>query len=78
MEKKYIQYKFPTSLLGWRERWFYIGNHQPSLPERTAEGPKITSEWTLGTRDLSQINDLLDKIKELRDAGVTGLFVMYS
>jgi hypothetical protein len=36
MERKYIPYKFPNSLLGWRERWFYVGNHEPSLPERTA------------------------------------------
>jgi hypothetical protein len=41
MEKKYIPYKFPTSLYGWTERWFYIGNHHPSLPERTAEALRI-------------------------------------
>jgi hypothetical protein len=46
MEKKYIPYKFPTSLLGWREKWFYIGNHEPSLLERTSEAPKITIEWS--------------------------------
>jgi hypothetical protein len=26
MERKYIPYKFGTSLSGWKERWFYIGN----------------------------------------------------
>jgi hypothetical protein len=78
MEKKYIPYKFLTSLSGWREWWLYIGNHQPSLPERTAGAPKITGEWTLGTWDMSQIEDLLGKIKKHRDARVTGASVMYS
>jgi hypothetical protein len=25
---KYIKYKFLSTLLGWTERWFYIGNHK--------------------------------------------------
>jgi hypothetical protein len=45
MEKKYIPYKFLNSLSGWRERWFYIGNNEPSLPKRTARALKITTEW---------------------------------
>jgi hypothetical protein len=57
MEKKYTPYKFPTSLLGWRERRFYIGNHEPSLPERTAGALKIAGEWTLACQDMSQIED---------------------
>jgi hypothetical protein len=31
MEKKYISYKFLSSLSGWREKWFYIRNHVPFL-----------------------------------------------
>jgi hypothetical protein len=45
MEKVYIPYKFPSSLSGWKERWVYIGNHAPSLPERTARVPKIIGGW---------------------------------
>jgi hypothetical protein len=44
MDQKYISYKFPTSLTRWRERWFYISNHKPSLPERTAGALKIHGE----------------------------------
>jgi hypothetical protein len=77
MEKKYITYKFPTSLSGWKERWFYVGNHKPALPERTAGGPKIAGEWTVSPRDMSQVNDLLKKIMKLREAGVTGASVVY-
>jgi hypothetical protein len=78
MEKKYIPYKLPTSVSGWKEWWFYNGNHQPSLPKRTARALGICSEWTMPCRDMSQINDLLGMIKEHRDAGVTGILVMYT
>jgi hypothetical protein len=78
MEKKYIPYKFPTSLSGWKERWFYIGNHHPSLPERTTGALKIRGEWTMACRDMSQIEELLETIKKHRDAGVTRVSVMYT
>jgi hypothetical protein len=64
MENKYISYKFLASLLGWRERWFYIKNHEPSLPERTAEALKITTEWSKPSRDESQIPELPGMIKK--------------
>jgi hypothetical protein len=72
MKKKYIPYKYLTSLSGWRERWFYIGNYKPSLPKRTAGALKIRGEWTMPCCDMS-IEDLLKLIKEHRGAGVTGV-----
>jgi hypothetical protein len=78
MEKKYITYKFPFSLSGWKERWFYSGNHVPSLPKRTAGVPNITGGWMKGGHELSQVNELLTKIKVLRDEGVTRASVVYS
>jgi hypothetical protein len=78
MEKKYILYKFWTSLSGWRERWLYIGNHEPLLLERTAGALKIATECTLACQDMSQIEDLLGMIKKHRNAGVTWASVMYS
>jgi hypothetical protein len=78
MEKLYIPYKYPSSLSGWKECWFYIGNHAPSLPESIARVPKITRGWTKQAPELSQVNKLLAKIKILRDEGVTGVLVMYS
>jgi hypothetical protein len=68
MEKKYISYKFLTSLSGWRERWFYIGNHAPSLLERTTRVLKITAKWSNPCRDECQILELLGMIKKQRDA----------
>jgi hypothetical protein len=45
MDQNYIEYKLPSSLSRWKERWFCIGNHKPALPEWTNEGPKIVPEW---------------------------------
>jgi hypothetical protein len=67
MEKKYIPYKFLNSLSGWREWWFYIGNHHPSLPERTAGVLRIHGEWTVAFYDMSQIEELLGMIKKHRE-----------
>jgi hypothetical protein len=78
MEKKYISYKFPCSLSGWREKWFYIGNHTPSLPKRTARALRITRKWSKPCRDESQITELPGIIKKQRDAGVTSVVVMFS
>jgi hypothetical protein len=49
-----------------------------SLPKRTAGALRIHDEWTMPCRDMSQIEDLLRMIKEHRDAGVTGVSVMYT
>jgi hypothetical protein len=78
MEKKYIPYKFPTSLSRWRDRWFYIGNHHPSLPERTAGELRIHGEWMMPCCGMSQIEELLGMVKKHRDAGFTGVSVMYT
>jgi hypothetical protein len=51
MDKKYIKYKFPSSSSGWKDRWFYIGNHESVLLERTTEAPNIDREWKEITRD---------------------------
>jgi hypothetical protein len=76
--KKYIPYKFPSSLSGWKEHWFYIGNHAPSLLERTTGVPKIIGGWTKRAPELSHVNELLTKIMVLRDEGVIGASVVCS
>jgi hypothetical protein len=78
MDKKCISYKFPSGLSGWREKWFYVGNHAPSLPERTVGALKIMKEWSKPYRDESQIPKLLSMIKKQRDAVVTSVVVMFS
>jgi hypothetical protein len=50
----------------------------PSLPERTVGVLKITGGWTRRALELSQVNELLTKIKVLGDKGVIGVSVVYS
>jgi hypothetical protein len=64
MEKKYISYKFPSSLSRWREKWFHIGNHGPSLPERNTRALNITRKWSKPCRDERQTPELLGMIKK--------------
>jgi hypothetical protein len=63
---------------GWKECWFYIGNQVPTLLERTTGVPKITGGWMRRAPELSQVNELLTKIKVLRDEGVIGVSMVYS
>ncbi|RLM61787.1 retrotransposon protein, putative, unclassified [Panicum miliaceum] len=78
MKDRYIPNKLPTSLPGWRDRWFYVGNHALSLAERTPGAPILGEEWTTIPEDKSQVNELLEKIMELRNKGVTGTSMIYS
>lgn len=77
---KYIEYEFPNNLLGWKDMWFYIGNHGPALPEKTRYAPTPCAEWnqTLSASAMEQVNELLEIIKELKRMGVTGASVIYS
>ncbi|RLM69968.1 hypothetical protein C2845_PM17G05890 [Panicum miliaceum] len=36
----YLKFSTPSSLSGWHARWFYIGNHKPSLPRRDNAPPQ--------------------------------------
>ena len=44
MEKKYISYKLSTKVVDWKSNWFYVGNHEPSLPDRML-GPSQSLWW---------------------------------
>ena len=78
MQKKYIPCKLPSNVSGWRECGFYIGNHEPALPEMTPGAPKIVGEWTLEPPTMDQVNELLERIAKLRKEGVTRASVVYS
>ncbi|RLN28010.1 orf3 [Panicum miliaceum] len=36
---KYIEYEFSSNISRWRDMWFYIGNHAPSLPDNFGSPP---------------------------------------
>jgi hypothetical protein len=75
-----MKYKFPTSHSGWKDLWFYIGNHKPSLAERPGGVPKPQPEWKQNppVSEMEQVDELLDVIQALKLMGVIGASVMYS
>jgi hypothetical protein len=63
-----------------KDLWLYIGNHKPSLQERTGGVPKPQSEWNQNppASEMEQVEEIIVLILALKDMGVTGASVMYS
>ena len=66
LDRVYIPYKLSSKVIDWKANWFYIGNHAPSLPDRTPGPPKICPEWNSTGQNKDQVADLLEGIKELK------------
>ena len=64
----YLDYELIDSHSSWKERWCYIGNHEPRLPKVTDHRPIWNNRWldepTQG--DSLQLPDLLEKIAILK------------
>jgi hypothetical protein len=77
---KYLTYKFPSNLPGWKNHWFYIENHAPHLPTKSNRPPVIRGEWNLEPSggEMDQVKELLDIIEAQKKKGVTGASVMFA
>jgi hypothetical protein len=77
---KYLTYKFPSNLPGWKNHWFYIENHAPHLPTKSNRPPVIRGEWNLEPSggEMDQVKELLDVIEAQKKKGVTGASVMFA
>jgi hypothetical protein len=77
---KYLSYKFPSNIPGWKNHWFYIENHAPQFPEKSNKPPVVRLEWNieLPRGDMDQVNELLDTIAAHKEMGVIGASVMFS
>jgi hypothetical protein len=77
---RYISYKFRSNIPGWKNHWFYIGNHASQLREKSGKPPVIRPEWNteLSRGDLDQVDELLAIIAAHKEIGVTGVSVMFS
>jgi hypothetical protein len=75
---KYLTYKFPSNLPGWKNHWFYIENHAPHLPTKSNRPPVVRGEWNLEPSggEMDQVKELLDVIEAQEKKGVTGASVM--
>jgi hypothetical protein len=77
---KYLTYKFPSNLPGWKNHWFYIKNHAPHLPTKSNRPPVIRVEWNLepSGSEMDQVRELLGVIEAQKKEGVTGASVMFA
>jgi hypothetical protein len=78
--EKYLSYKFPSNLPGWKNQWFYIENHAPQLPTKSSRPPVVRGEWNLepSGMEMIQVRELLEAIEAQKKKGVTGASVMFS
>jgi hypothetical protein len=77
---KYLSYKFPSNIPGWKNHWFYIENDVPQLPDRTGKPPVLRLEWNteLSKGDMDQVDEFLALIAAHKEMGVTDASVMMS
>jgi hypothetical protein len=78
--EKYLSYKFPSNLPGWKNQWFYIENHAPQLPTKSNRPPVVRGEWNLepSGMEMIQVRELLEATEAQKKKGVTGASVMFS
>lgn len=76
----YLKYELVSSHGSWKEKWFYIEDHKPSLPKITCHRPTYSSRWLdePTTAESIKILDLLKKIADLKEQGMTGVAVARS
>jgi hypothetical protein len=77
---KYLTYKFPSNLPGWKNHWFYIENHALHLPTKSNRPPVVRGQWNLEPSggEMDQVKELLDVIEAQKKKGVTGASVMFA
>ena len=71
MDRVYVPYKLSGKVIDWKQKWFYLWNHNATLPVITLGPPTIRSEWNKEPADDSQIQDLLEWIAGLKKEGIT-------
>jgi hypothetical protein len=77
MDKVHIPYKLSSKVIDWKQKWFYIGNHENTLPVIAPGPPVIRPGWKKKLIDGSQILDLLGWIADLKHDWITGEAVVF-
>jgi hypothetical protein len=69
------------SVKDWRTEWFYTSNMSPPLAVHSDAGPVVNDRWEkapLTVEELKKIKPLLEKIKTLKQKGLTDFGIMAS
>ena len=77
MDKVYVPYKLSSKVIDWKEKWFYIKNHDNTLQVITSGPPVIRPRWKKKPIDDSQISDLLGWLADLKEDRITGEAVVF-
>jgi hypothetical protein len=80
LKAEWIDTDLPDNTAGWRSEWFFIVDQLPGLPRHTGHRPVKINEWDLGlsSRDLKELEPVLELVNELKKQGVTGAAVARS
>jgi hypothetical protein len=80
LKAEWIDTDLPDNTTGWRSEWFYIADQILGLPHRTGHKPVKKNEWDLGlpSRDLKELEPVLELVSELKKQRVTGAAVARS
>jgi hypothetical protein len=80
-KKEFFEYTLVNSVRDWRTKWFYASNVQPSLAVHS-DARSVVNDWwektPLLAEDLKRIKPFLERIKVLRQQGLTGFGIMAS
>ena len=58
--------------------WFYVGNFESPLPERTPGAPQIQANWSSTGPAGGQVTCLRNALATLKKKGITGNHVVFS
>jgi hypothetical protein len=77
LKAEWIDTDLLDNTAGWRSEWFYIADQIPGLPRQTGHKPVKINEWDLGlsSRDLKELEAVLELVSELKKQGVKGAAV---
>jgi hypothetical protein len=79
--KQYFRAKMTDSNKGWHSEWFYVSNPPPSLPKFSGHFAQRSDEWEWATgkeEKKTWVNPMLAELKRLKDAGLTGVRVLWT
>nr|TKW21360.1 hypothetical protein SEVIR_4G163400v2 [Setaria viridis] len=76
----YLDYVLIVSQSRWKEKWCYIGNHEPKLPKLTGHRLTWNNRWLdePSHGNSLQLPKLLDRIAKLKQQGLTRVGVAFN
>jgi hypothetical protein len=77
----FFYYDLVDSVRDWRFEWFYTANMIPPLAVHSSSSPSVNDHWEknpLTSDELQTIKPLLERIRTLKQQGLTGFWTIAS